>query len=250
MTITSLHLFIAAMLAYFLIAGPLLARREIANLLRELRRGNLGARQTVYRWTILTEWGLVAVFLTWWLIMGRTLADLGLQFTVTGWQWIALAVCVVATLQFVLYTHRTSRDPKSLADVRSQLNDLSAMVPHTTTELRTFNWLSITAGICEEVLYRGLLMTALATLTGLWPAVLLSSVVFGVGHAYQGPGGILRTGLVGLVLALVVVFTGSLLAAMVMHAVLDIVQGRLVWSAVNGDPGSSTFEEKPAHSPV
>ena len=48
------------------------------------------------------------------------------------------------------------------------------------------------------------------------------------GESAKGAGGVLRTGLVGLVLALVVLGTGSLYAAVVMHAVLDLVQGRLL----------------------
>jgi len=233
MTMANLDLFLVIMLAYFGFVGPLLARREMATLRRNIATAAPAARLGLYNRTMIFEWALTAVFLGGWLILGRSPADLGLRLGMAGWQWIALAVCVVATLQFVLSSHRASRDPEELGGVRAQLGSLAPMMPHSAAELRRFTWLSITAGICEEILYRGLLMTALAAVTGLWPAVVLSSVVFGIGHAYQGPGGILRTGLVGLVMALVVVFTGSLLTAMVMHAVLDIVQGRLIRAAVN-----------------
>ena len=45
---------------------------------------------------------------------------------------------------------------------------------------------------------------------GTWPAVALSSLIFGLGHAYQGPAGMGKTGLVGLVMALLTVASGSL----------------------------------------
>jgi membrane protease YdiL (CAAX protease family) len=250
MTIANLDLFTLAMLGYFVILGPWLARRELAKLRRDAARGFAHARLRIYRQTIGMEWGLTAVFVAWWLLSGRTLADMGLQFPMAGWQWIALAVSVVATLLFVFYTHRAGRNAKSLAEVRAQLGSLTAMAPHTPTELRRFTWLSLTAGICEEVLYRGLLMTSLAAVTGLWPAVVLSSVVFGIGHAYQGKVGVLRTGLVGLVMALVVVFTGSLPLAMVIHAVVDIAQGRLLWAAVNSGPDGSMRPAESVPSPA
>jgi membrane protease YdiL (CAAX protease family) len=91
---------------------------------------------------------------------------------------------------------------------------------------------SVTAGVCEEILYRGILMGVLTPVVGLWPAVGLSSVIFGLGHAYQGFPGIVKTTLVGFVLALLTVFSGSLLAAMILHAVIDLTSGRMVSAAL------------------
>ncbi len=64
----------------------------------------------------------------------------------------------------------------------------------------------ITAALGEELLFRGFLMNELADLMGGgaagWGAsAVLTSVVFGAGHFYQGPGGMLATGVIGLVLA-------------------------------------------------
>jgi len=235
MNITAIDIFAIVMLGYFLILGPILARREMAQLRRDVADGKPRARLDLYRRTIVMEWGLMAVSMAWWLIIGRSPAEAGLRFTFEGWQWLALALSMVAMWQFARQTHRASQNPKNLDSVRSQLGELVVIAPHTDAELQRFTWVSIAAGICEEILYRGLLMTTLTAMLGLWPAVLLSSVVFGIGHAYQGAAGIVRTGLAGLVMALVVVFTGSLPAAMLMHAVLDIVQGRLLWAAVNSD---------------
>ena len=67
---------------------------------------------------------------------------------------------------------------------------------------------------------------------GLWPAVVVSSIIFGLGHAYQGKVGILKTGAVGLVMALLVVFSGSLWIAILVHAVVDITSGRIMSAAM------------------
>jgi len=77
-------------------------------------------------------------------------------------------------------------------------------------------------------------MTVLTPAVGLWPAVALSSVIFGMGHAYQGFPGIVKTTLVGLGMALLTVFSGSLLVAMVLHTVIDLTSGRMMGAALKG----------------
>ena len=79
-------------------------------------------------------------------------------------------------------------------------------------------------------------MVIIAAHTGPWIALVSTSLVFGLGHAYQGPGGVLRTGVVGLVMGLLVLSTGSLLPAMLVHAVLDITSGRILSAAVAAPP--------------
>lgn len=77
-------------------------------------------------------------------------------------------------------------------------------------------WLVVVWGlvvIVEEGVYRGFLMTELARALGTGPAalaasVLFTSVVFGLSHAYQGPAGIVSTGVVGAVLGTAFVASG------------------------------------------
>ena len=83
-------------------------------------------------------------------------------------------------------------------------------------------------------------MAALTPLVGLWPAVALSSAIFGLGHAYQGLAGIGKTALLGFLMALLTVFSGSLFVAIVLHAVIDITSGRIMSAALRRPPTSST----------
>ncbi|MGH8378893.1 MAG: CPBP family intramembrane glutamic endopeptidase, partial [Gammaproteobacteria bacterium] len=84
--------------------------------------------------------------------------------------------------------------------------------------------LAPTAGICEEFIYRGFLLSLLAMLlhsTG-W-AVAISSAAFGVAHPYQGWRGMARAALLGALLAWPVVRLGSLLPSMIAHFLVDAV---------------------------
>lgn len=86
--------------------------------------------------------------------------------------------------------------------------------------------MAVSAGICEELLYRGWLLHLIGASTdSVWIGLLLSSVAFGLGHAYQGPQGILSTGFVGLVLGLIFVLVGSLITVQILHAFINLSSG-------------------------
>jgi uncharacterized protein len=79
--------------------------------------------------------------------------------------------------------------------------------------------------VCEEWLYRGFFLAVVSAPAGGLPTVLLvvvAAVAFGLAHAYQGPAGIVATGLLGGVMAAVYLQTGSLLLPVLLHAVIDL----------------------------
>jgi uncharacterized protein len=100
------------------------------------------------------------------------------------------------------------------------------LVPASPAERRWFIGVSISAGVCEEVIFRGFLVLALHAATGsILLAVLLSSTAFGLVHAYQQPVGALRAGLLGALLAAPLVVHSTLWPAIIAHTLLDLVAG-------------------------
>jgi uncharacterized protein len=100
------------------------------------------------------------------------------------------------------------------------------LIPETRSEKAVFAGVSVTAGICEEVVFRGFLLAALTLATGsVLLALVLSSAVFGIVHAYQHPVGAVRAGLLGAMLAAPVLIHGSLYPAILAHAFIDVVAG-------------------------
>lgn len=85
--------------------------------------------------------------------------------------------------------------------------------------------LPVVAGF-EELLFRGILIGALASGFGISPWLLAvgSSVVFAVGHGAQGPAGIVMSGILGFVLATAFVITGSLLVVLVAHYLVNALE--------------------------
>lgn len=104
------------------------------------------------------------------------------------------------------------------------------LLPRTRAERLEFVGVSITAGVTEELVFRGFLITALGSAAGgLVLATVVSSFLFGFVHGYQGPAGTVRAGLLGLLLAIPFLATGSLLPSMAAHTALDLLAG--IWLA-------------------
>lgn len=211
---------------------------EYRRLSRWSTEGRADARLRHYTWIAVWEWITVALLLGWWFATGRSAEPLGLVLNPSGWQWAAIAAGLALTAALVVQLIVSLRDRSSLAKLRDQLGDLEKMIPRTARERSAFDRLSLTAGVCEEVMYRGVFLALLAPALGLWPAVFISSAVFGLGHIYQGRAGFFKTSAIGLVLALLTVFSGSLFTAILLHAVTDVTSGRITGAALSADKQS------------
>jgi membrane protease YdiL (CAAX protease family) len=104
--------------------------------------------------------------------------------------------------------------------------NIAFLMPHGLTESLLWVALSITAGICEEIVFRGYLQRQLIAMTGSAAlGIVLQAVIFGVAHGYQGLKPIAVTGTVGLVLGILAWYRGNIRAGAIAHAVTDILGG-------------------------
>lgn len=178
-------------------------------------------------------WTLVAAGIALWLFEERAWAPL--RFNVPrGWRFLGSIALVLA---FAIANARTiTKVARSKPSRRIRMpNHAAKMAPHTRSELGWFVALSLSAGICEEFIFRAYLIWAFQSLLGLGGAAALSIAVFAAAHAYQGARGVIGTGVVGVLLTLVVLISGSLLPAIVLHALIDIGQGFAAWLVLRED---------------
>jgi uncharacterized protein len=76
--------------------------------------------------------------------------------------------------------------------------------------------------VVEETIFRGYLMLRLTAVTGRTSAaVLLSSLVFSLGHGYEGTAGTISVFVLGVIFALIYLWRKSLAAPVVMHFLID-----------------------------
>ena len=100
------------------------------------------------------------------------------------------------------------------------------LMPGTGREVGLFAGLSFCAGFGEEVAYRGYALTALMLATGSAAlALIVTSATFGMLHAYQGPVGVVRTGVVGLIMGAAFLHTGNLWPPIIAHAIINLLAG-------------------------
>ena len=205
-------------------------------MLRTIRSGRPNSRLPVY-WEILgQEWFMASVVAGLWVRADRPWSTLGLV-PPTGWRLGVTAALVLAVLALnALRTRAIARlDPDKLRRVRASNAPVVAFAPHTRAEYALFQSVAVSAGICEELIYRGFLVWAFRPWLTLWGAALASVVSFGFAHAYQGRRGAVNAGAIGAIFAVLAILTGSILPGMVLHALTDLLGGRSSY-AIFRDP--------------
>lgn len=228
-----------AVFAYLVLGDGLLGKYLYDQMQYRLPK-DPGARVGFYRAIVALEWGLVGlVALALWL--ERTpLTVIGLRPAAPGLASAVLPAAVggivgggllnVALVRFV---------PARRAQLQRQMDSFQGLVPASGWERLWYAASAITAGICEEVLFRGFLLCFLPVLVPAlpgWATIGLAAVIFGVAHMYQGWKGVLQTGLLGLALALLYRYTGTLYGVMILHAAMDLNLLLLTWAVVAPEP--------------
>ena len=222
---------------------PPLSAWGVPQLAQRVAVDPLNARTNVYFWNMAILWGLTTVLVAGWWWAGRPVRDLGLQLpnSTSAWGWTLLIIGTAIAL-FGQQGFSVLRSPDAQAKLRKQVETQPAVrtvLPVTLREARVFSAAVITAGICEEVLYRGYLLWYFLSLVPAGVAIAAAIVAFGVAHAYQGARGIFGTGVAGAIFLAVYLLTGSLLAAIVLHAALDLVNGFLAYRVFREEGASA-----------
>lgn len=189
-----------------------------------------GARRWLYSRIMILEWVLAALcIVTILLARNVSLESIGFAWPrgITGWTITLLSF--IAGLLVLMLTQRGAIRLRSMAPEKAVSalggHSVIAMLPRTTAERQWFGAVSVTAGICEEIAYRGFLLAVVAAIAPGFPVVVSAVVAvvgFGVAHAYQGPQGIVGTMVVGAVLSALYLSTWSLIAPMILHALIDL----------------------------
>jgi membrane protease YdiL (CAAX protease family) len=100
------------------------------------------------------------------------------------------------------------------------------LLPATLPEKTVWIAVSLAAGFCEEIVFRGYLQRQLWSLTrSLSFSLLLQAAVFGLGHIYQGWRPALVTAIYGLILGITAAWRRSIIPSAIAHSFVDILSG-------------------------
>ena len=228
------HLFIVFMgLVY-----PIVSFVSFRRLLRRIEAGESFDRRELYNGTLIAHWVTFGLAVALWFGTGRDWAAVGVNGDVGSGFLLAAALTVVGIVFLVGFLrHVTTADLAELRKIRSDAGSLDLLIPRNGNELGRFYAVSVSAGIVEEFLWRGFLIWYLAHFMPVWAAAVFSAVGFGIAHAYQGAAHLPKITLVGAGFALLYVLSGSLWLPMIMHAAVDMLQGRAAYEIVRRTGG-------------
>jgi CAAX protease family protein len=179
----------------------------------------------VYEWVLagLALWGLRMCGIPGRQLLGRWrpklrdwLADFGAAIVF----WLTALMFLALIAQVLRYRLGSNVDPRRISDITQRLG------PTTGTELVLFLILSVSAGICEEFVFRGYLQQQFARLGGrIWVGVVLAAVLFGCAHGYEGIAGVLLIAAYGAMFGVLALLRRGLRTGMIAHAWHDSISG-------------------------
>jgi membrane protease YdiL (CAAX protease family) len=180
-------------------------------------------RVAFYATTMAWEWFLTAYVLVGVRRHGKSLVE------VTGASWtsakdffrdlgVACAFWIVALIVLGLTA--------ALLHFRGSRESLSFLAPEGPAQIAMWVLLSATAGFCEETIFRGYLQKQFIAWSNN-PAIgiLLSAVIFGACHIYQGPKAVVVITVYGLLFGILAQWRKSMRPGMMTHALHDTVSG-------------------------
>ena len=147
--------------------------------LRKIRAGKPADPAGFYRVTMIQQWVGLGILTVVWLVLDRPAADLG--FVAPGGTGFYIGVALLALMTGLLgYSWRqvTGLSADAKAQQIQSLGDLVYFLPRSRRDFRLFFFTSITAGIVEEIFYRGFAIWYLTHFMPLWAAVIVSSLIF------------------------------------------------------------------------
>jgi len=187
----------------------------------------------VYQWAVVVS--IVAVWIAtkrpWnWLLLGRPhLLGFAVGLALAG----AYLVLGIKQRRAIL------KRPDLVQRVRPQINEFEPIAPHTPRERSIWYLTAITAGCCEETIYRGFLLAFFASLAGIVAAAAITVVMFGFFHAYYGWKGILKTAALGLFMTLLALWSASLVPVIIIHAMIDVMSGDFAYRLIAATAGTA-----------
>jgi hypothetical protein len=182
-------------------------------------------RPTMYVFTVLWEW-LLVVYIAWGARRGVSLReliggkwqgakDVFKDIAIAAGFWIIALVVLVST-SLALHASRTGQS-------------IRVLLPQTHLEIYLWILTSLTAGICEEIIFRGYFQKQFIAWTGSIPTgLLLSAAVFGAGHIYQGVKSSIIIMVYGVLFGILAERRKSLRPGMITHAWHDAITGLVV----------------------
>ena len=145
----------------------------------------------------------------------------------TPWWMIGLFVALYTMDIIHSITDKDERE-----ETRDRLEEQTPFMPSKWKELPAYTIMCISAGVFEEIVFRGFLITFFRYLFAGFPAgaawaVITPAIIFSLAHFYQGAKAVFKILVLSLLFGMIFWHSGSLIAVIILHFLLDLVSGML-----------------------
>lgn len=179
-------------------------------------------RLTDYKQTLFIFWVLTLLILINYFTYKQPALNFYPKVTLIN---IGLTILILAFSYFQYTTTKVSADSANAA--KEKLKDVYHYLPKTYKELKWFLFLSVSAGICEEIMFRLFFFEFLKGNTNLILAFVLTNIIFAITHIGSGKNNLISSFILGLLFSAIYYFTDNIWIAIILHISIDINAGIL-----------------------
>jgi membrane protease YdiL (CAAX protease family) len=140
---------------------------------------------------------------------------------------IGIILSILVVLFSVLQYRLSKVTLETLTNTKEKMKDIYYFLPKTKIEFNWFVLLSISAGICEEIIFRLFLFEFLKENANLWMAFVLTNIIFAMTHIGSGKQNIINAFILGLLFSAIYYFSENIWIAVFLHITIDINGGLL-----------------------
>ncbi|MEO0787439.1 MAG: CPBP family intramembrane glutamic endopeptidase [Bacteroidota bacterium] len=188
-------------------------------------------------WMLAAAVGLVCWF------YGRPAREIGLQWGETPYSGMAQALVLLFLVLYILDVFaEVGKLSKKEVERAKAIPTLPAFLPSTGREFIHYSFLALSAGLAEEIVYRGYCISYLQAIIGdedwwqLALILLLPALAFGMGHIYQGWQAVVKIVIMATLFGAIFWLSSSLWVLMLLHVAVDLVGGLLGWNILRDKP--------------
>ncbi|HOY11555.1 MAG TPA: CPBP family intramembrane metalloprotease [Saprospiraceae bacterium] len=187
---------------------------------------DLPPKKHLYYSNGLMLWIGAVLVITSWNITTKPWADLGINWPVfsTLSIYLILALLAIYLIDTAVSTYQYQKGKK--IDDEEMLN----IMPQNWTEYSHFIFLAVSAGVCEEIVFRGFLINYMREVLPSSPynlimSIIIPGMIFSISHFYQGFLNVFKIFSLSILFGAIFVLTKSLLIVAILHAMVDLISG-------------------------
>jgi len=187
---------------------------------------DLPPKKHLYYSNGLMLWIGAILVITSWNITAKPWSHLGINWpefsTLSIYLIIALLAIYIIDTAVSTYQYQKG---KKIDD-----EDMLSIMPQNWTEYSHFIFLAVSAGICEEIVFRGFLINYMSEVLpsnayNLIMSIIIPGMIFSISHFYQRFLNVFKIFSLSILFGAIFVLTKSLLIVAILHALVDLASG-------------------------